>query len=322
MLKRKKLLAGVAAATAAIFMSAPAFAEWPEKPINLLIGFNAGGMVDTTTRTLLANIEKELGTTIVPIQKPGGGSAVMAATIKGSSPDGYTIGMGSNAAFVLEPLINPSLGYTVDDFSYISTVVMPQGAVSVQKDRPWNDYKSFIEDVKKSGKHINWASINAISAMAAIAIREKEGIDIRLVPNKGGADASRQMLGGHVEVTWDTSQWQNLVKSDQAKVLFSVGTERNPDYPDIPTLTESGVPYAFDDVFVMVAPKGTPDDVVQKLTKAVKASMTPEIMKGLSEKYFLGAAYRTPEDTLALFKQQQESIKPYVEDMLKENKAD
>lgn len=321
MKNRTGILIGATALMAALFGSAgAAMAEFPEKPITMYIGFNPGGAVDTTARLLQKNLEKELGVPVVPVQKPGGGGTVMASTLIHAKPDGYTIGMGASAAYALAPQLNSDLKFKIDDFDHIATVTIPQDALVVKADVPWSSYEEMIKDVKANNKKLSLSSQVSVSRLMAIAIEQKEGIEIDVIPVKGGGAGIQQVLGGHTDLTWGASGWHAQVKADKMKPLLSLGYKRNADFPEIPTLKELGIDYAFVDTFMLSAPKGLPEDVLQKLTNAVKAALTPELKAELQKKMYLSADYRAPKETVEYLHMQYGQVKPFVEKMLSKKK--
>lgn len=313
-------VAAILAVGAVALPATSALAEYPDKPVTMLIGFRPGGAVDTTARLLAKNLEKELGVPIVPVQKAGGGGTVMASTLINAKPDGYTIGMGASAAYALAPQLNSKLTYKIDDFDHIATVTIPQDALVVRKDAPWNTYQEMIDDAKKNNKVLKLTSQVSVSRLMAIAISKKTGVKFDIVPVKGGSAGIQQVLGGHVDMHWGASGWHSQVKSGAMKPLFSLGDKRNENFPDIPTLKELGIDYAFTDTFMLSAPKGLPKDVLDKLTKAVKAALTPELKKELVDKMYLSADYRDPQETVVYLHKQYDTVKPFVDEMMKEDK--
>ena len=310
----KRLMTGAALAA---LMAGPALAEYPERPITMLIGFNPGGAVDTTARLIQQNLEKELGVKVIPVQKPGGGGTVMATQLMNEEPDGYTIGMGASAAYALAPQLNPDIQYEIDDFDHIATVSIPQDALVVRADSPWNSY----EDLVAAGKEgpISLSSQVSVSRLMAIAIESAEGIEIEVVPVQGGGAGIQQVLGGHTDMTWGASGWHQQVEAGEMKPLLSLGYERNADFSDIPTLQELGIGYAFVDTFMLSAPEGLPPEVLETLTNAVEAALDEELRTELQEKMYLSADYRDPEATTEYLHMQAEQIRPFVEQMLSED---
>lgn len=318
MKKTYMTLAAILLAGAVTLPGTAALAEFPDKPITMLIGFRPGGAVDTTARLIAKNLEKDLGVPIVAVQKAGGGGTVMATTLINMKPDGYTIGMGASAAYALAPQLNSKLSYTIDSFDHIATVTIPQDALVVRKDAPWNSYQELIDDAKKNNKVLALSSQVSVSRLMAIAITNKTGVKFKIVPVKGGAAGIQQVLGGHVDMHWGASGWHQQVDAGAMKPLFSLGSERNEDYADIPTLKELGIDYAFTDTFMLSAPKGLPPEVLEKLTTAVKNALTPELKKELIQKMKLSADYRDPKETVAFLHDQYNTMKPFVAEMRKE----
>nr|CAD6606389.1 tripartite tricarboxylate transporter substrate binding protein [Rhizobium sp. TCK] len=318
-MNRRQMIERVLSLAAAMTMTAGvALAEFPEKPITMYIGFAPGGAVDTTARLLIQNLERELGVPVVAVQQPGGGGAVMAATLMNMPADGYTIGMGASAAYVLSPVYNPELPYKMDSLDHIATVSYPEDALVVKADSPWKTYDDLIADAK-AGKTLSLSSQVAVSRLMAIAMEQKEGIKIDVIPTQGGGAGIQQVLGGHTDMTWGASGWHPLVQSGELRPLLSLGYKRNATFSDVPTMLELGYDYAFVDTFMLSAPKGLPPEILERLSSAVEAAMDEELKKNLHERMFLTADYRNPEDTTEYLRMQSKQVKPYLDAMLAED---
>ena len=289
-----------------------ALAEYPEKPITMYIGFRPGGAVDTTGRLLAANLEKALGQPVIPVQKAGGGGTVMASTLIHDKPDGYTIGMGASAAYTLAPQLNTKIAYKIDDFDHLATVSIPQDALVVRKDSPWNSLADMVKDAKAHHKTLSIASQVAVVNMLAMAIEKKDGIKFKIVPVKGGSKGIQQVLGGHVDLTWSGSGWHKQVAAGTMKPLVSISAKRMPDYPNIPTMMELGYGYTFTDTFMLSAPKGLPAAIKAKLADAIKKAITPELSKQLLSKMKLATDYRGPIETVKYLHAQHDLVEPMV----------
>jgi tripartite-type tricarboxylate transporter receptor subunit TctC len=305
------------AAGAAALLPGLAAAEYPDKPITMLIGFRPGGAVDTTGRLLAQAMEKEFGQPVVPVTKDGGGGTVMASTLINSAPDGYTIGMGASAAYTLAPQMNEKLRFRIDDFDHIATVSIPQDAIVVRKDSPWNSLADMIEDAKKNNKTLSFTSQVSAATLMTMAITKKTGVKFNIVNVKGGALGIQQVLGGHVDVTWSGSGWNQQVDAGTMKALASMGSKRNADYPNLPTLKELGYDFEFTDTFMLSAPKGLPTPVLERLSAAVKKAMTPEFEKALLSRMKLVVDYRDPAATTAYLHRQHDIVAPLVADLKK-----
>ncbi|MCZ7562447.1 MAG: tripartite tricarboxylate transporter substrate binding protein [Burkholderiales bacterium] len=315
-MKAKTLIAVVAAGVTALAPGLAA-AEYPDKPITMLIGFRPGGAVDTTGRLLAQAMEKILGQPVVPVTRDGGGGTVMASGLMTAAPDGYTIGMGASAAYTLAPQMNEKLRFKIDDFDHIATVSIPQDAIVVRKDSPWNSLADMIEDAKKNNKTLSFTSQVSAATLMTMAITKKTGVKFNVVNVKGGALGIQQVLGGHVDVTWSGSGWNQQVDAGSMKALASMGSRRNVDHPDLPTLKELGYDFEFTDTFMLSAPKGLPKPVLERLSAAVKKAITPELEKALLSKMKLVADYRDPEATRAFLHRQHDIVAPLVADLKK-----
>jgi len=310
------VMAAVAAGTATLTPRLAA-AEFPDKPITMLIGFRPGGAVDTTGRLLAQALEKELGQPVVAVTKDGGGGTVMASTLMNAAPDGYTIGMGASAAYTLAPQMNEKLRYRIDDFDHIATVSIPQDAIVVPIKSPWNSLADMIEDAKKNNRPLSFASQVSAATLMTMAIAKKTGVKFNVVNVKGGALGIQQVLGGHVDVTWSGSGWNQQVDAGTMKALASMGSRRNADYPNLPTLKELGYDFEFTDTFMLSAPKGLPKPVLTRLSAAVNKAMTPEFGKALLSKMKLVVDYRDPPATVAYLHQQSAIVAPLVAELKK-----
>lgn len=310
-------LVAALAALAAALVPGLAAAQYPDKPITMFIGFRPGGAVDTTGRLLAQAMEKELGQPVVPVTKDGGGGTVMASTLINSAPDGYTIGMGASAAYTLAPQMNEKLRYTIDDFDHIATVSIPQDAIVVPAKSPWNTLDDMIEDARKNNKTLSFASQVSAATLMAMAITKKTGVKFNIVNVKGGALGIQQVLGGHVDVTWSGSGWNQQVDAGTMKALASMGSKRNVDYPKLPTLKELGYDFEFTDTFMLSAPKGLPKPVLERLSGAVKKAMTPDFEKALLSRMKLMVDYRDPAATTAYLHKQHDTVAPLVADLRK-----
>lgn len=313
------LIAALAGGAAALIPGLAA-AEFPDKPITMLIGFRPGGAVDTTGRLLAAAMEKELGQPVVGVTKAGGGGTVMASTLMTAAPDGYTIGMGASAAYALTPQMNPKLKFKIGDFDHIATVSIPQDAIVVRTEYPASTLAALLADAKQKNRTLSFASQVSIATLMTMAITNKSGVRFNVVPVKGGAVGIQEVLGGHIDVTWSGSGWHKQVAAGKMKALASMGSKRNAAYPNLPTLKELGYNFEFTDTFMLSAPKGLPKAVLAKLSEAVKKSLTPAFSKNLLSKMRLVVDYRGPAETTAYLQKQHDDMAPLVAELKKQQK--
>jgi tripartite-type tricarboxylate transporter receptor subunit TctC len=312
----KFLTASVAVFAVTVTAGLATAADFPTKPITMLIGFNPGGAVDTTGRVVADKMSKILGQPVVAVTKSGGGGTVMAAQLINAAPDGYTIGMGASAAYTLTPQINKDIKFKIDDFTHLATLTYPSDAIVVKASSPWKTLKDMIDSSKKSGKAISFATQVSASRLMVMAITDKSGVEFKQIPVKGGAVGIQDVLGGHIDTTWSGSGWTEQVRAGAVRPLATMAADRMKDYPDVPTLLELGYNFSFVDTFMLSAPKGVPADVVAKLEAAIqKAIMDPEVQKTLKDKIGLQTKYRNPKDTTAFLHQQYKDVEPLVKNL-------
>ena len=287
--------------------------SYPEKPINMWVGFRPGGAVDTTGRIVAEKLSKILGQPIVAVTKSGGGGTVMATQLKKADPDGYTIGMGASAAYALTPQLNKKITYKIDDFQHLGTMTYPTDAIVVRADSKWKTLDDMLKDSKASGKPISFAVQVAVPRMMCMVLAAKSGATFKFVPTRGGAAAVQQVLGGHVDAMWSGSGWTEQVRAGKMRPLATISTERLKEYPNVPTLMELGYNFSFTDTFMLSAPKGTPKDIVDKLAGAIKEAMADkEIQDSLYAKFKLNTKWRDPADTVKFLHKQHDDMAPLV----------
>ncbi len=275
----------VACWLAAAALSASA-ADFPTKPVTLIVPWPPGGSTDIAMRAMAESASKHLGQTIIVDNKPGGsgtvGVAAMAATAK---PDGYTIAQIPITVFRLPHMTKMSFD-PVKDFTYVAHLSGYTFGVVVKNDAPWKTFRDLLNDAKANPGKITYASPGAGTslhiAMEQIALRE--GIKWTQVPFKGGAETSAAVLGGHVSATADSTGWGPLVNSGDLRLLVTWGAQRTKNWPNVPTLREVGIDMVADSPFGIAGPKGMDPKVVKVLHDAFKKAVEdPAVLATLSK---------------------------------------
>ncbi len=252
------------------FSSAHA-AGFPEKDITIIVSWNAGGGSDLITRQLAHLMERELGRTVIVLNKPGGGGTVGFAELSRAKPDGYTLGVVTNS-MLLQKFV--SVNY-VDHklFDHIAMVNEDPASLTVGADAPWNTMQEFIEDAKKNPGKFRVSNAGTGTSMHAIALQLEQvaGVSFTHVPYEGGNPAAVALAGGHVEATVvSPAECASLVAAGKLKTLAVASVERLPVIPDIPTYKECGYDLAGGVWRGIAAPKGTPADVIATIETAIK----------------------------------------------------
>jgi len=270
----------VAAAAAAMAFTTPALAEFPEKPIQIIVSYKPGGTSDTLTRAILPYLEEELGTEVVIVNTAGGGGAVGWTKLKNARPDGYTIGHYSNAMAVLEAI--KSARFTPEDFTPIAKMGDVYLTVTARGDTEFEDISDYAEAAKESPGDVALAmGRGTLSQFVAAQVEEGIGADLQLVNAGGGADKKAALLGGHVEAIIEpTPGVFPQHEAGEFRILAILAPERLEFAPDVPTATEHGFDVVAALVSGLIGPAGLPEDRVRTIADAVKrASDNPEYLE-------------------------------------------
>lgn len=293
--------AALLAVSATWVMSSPVVAQdWPTKPVRLVVPFPAGGSTDAVGRLLAAELAKDLGQNVIVENKGGANGNIGSDAVAKSEADGYTLllsGVGSNA---INYSIYKTMPYSNADFKHVSLLAKGPNVLVANPEFPAKTFEEFIKLAKESpGKYTHASSGSGSSGHLAMEmLKQAAGIDLLHVPYKGGAAAITDTIGGRVSVLFlNQDNLLPQVKGEKLRALAVASEERNPAYPDTPTIAESGYPgFAAESWFGVSAPAGTPDAVVDRLHQAtVKALNSPEMREKLESVGFVIVANNPKE---------------------------
>lgn len=280
-----------ACAIGLIALAAPAMADgaWPSmKPISLVVTYPPGGGADTMARLLAPKIGEALGQTVLVENRPGAGGQIGAAVVAKSNPDGYTL-MLDASSFAVNPSLYPKLPYDSDKaFRPIGVIATFPNVVLVNPKFPAKNVADLIAAARASKDAVSYASSGNGSAqhLAGALFESAAKVDMMHVPYKGGAPALNDVIGGQVPLFFgNLASTYPHIQAGKLRALAVTSAKRSPILPDVPTLAEAGVPNA--EVYewnVLLAPTGTPEDVVGKLAAALhKAMASPEIKARIAQ---------------------------------------
>jgi tripartite-type tricarboxylate transporter receptor subunit TctC len=241
-------------------------ATYPDHPVKLMVGFPPGGPASTVA-TLIAKRASEFMEQPMTVEhKPGGGATLAATTVAKAKPDGYNVFMGSDSPLLIAPLITKDLSYTLEDFIPIVGYGFAPTFISCKKGR-WNSLKEFIADAKKNPGKYTYAtqSVNSFNHFAVKLLEEQAGIELKMVPFPGNAEALTALLGGHIDLVC-VAGTSGLYEAGRIEALAIAEKKRLKDYGKIPTLDELGYPIFMNSYYFLCAPKGTPQEIINKLT--------------------------------------------------------
>ena len=272
--------------------SAPTAAgeDYPSQQIRLLVPYTAGGPTDIAARALGSYMEEQLGESVIVENLPGASGATAYQQLIAAEADGHTLSMTALPTAVLNYLTN-DVGYTREDFAPIGVVTQVPSAILVPGDSPYQDLESLFEAARSDPGSVTVATPGATNTHAAETQRITELYDVPLtvVPFEGSSEVKTALLGGNVTAGF-TNVSQDLlpaIESGEVRAL-AVGSPERLSYVDAPTLTELGYPELTQSTttFGVIAPAGTPEEVIQELEDAMRsASQDPEVVQTLDPNY-------------------------------------
>jgi len=247
-----------------------AFAQYPAKPIRLVVPFPAGESVDATARLVGQSWSAALGAQIVVDNRGGAGGTIGSEAVAKSAPDGYTLLWGNSGPLAIGPGLYKKLGYDVaKDFAPVSLVATLPFVLFASPVLPVNSAADLLAYARAHPGELNFGSTGVGSGLHLIGelFRTEAGIDIVHVPYKGVAQALPEIMAGKVQLAFNTiPAFLPHVKAGRLKALLITATARSPLLPDVPTTAEIGLPGVLGMGWhAVVAPAGTPQDVVDKL---------------------------------------------------------
>jgi tripartite-type tricarboxylate transporter receptor subunit TctC len=285
--------------------------SYPTAPVQMFVGYAAGGFVDAIARSVAKYMEPTLKQPVVIVNKPGAGGSLMVMQLKTAKPDGYTVGLTTGVTYTYNPLAQ-KVAYTIDDVKYVAAVAQMQEAFVSGSDRPWKDFKGLVEYSKKH-PGLSYASQNPIADVILASIAKKEGVDWTAIPVKGGAETITAILGKHVDFGFSGGVHTPHVKAGKMVVLCALGDKRLIGSPNVPTLSELGYDIRFVTHNVIAVPKATPDNIVNTLATAVeKAMKDPTLVDLFQNKMEVPAVYLGSEATEKHVRQQAAMMKGLI----------
>jgi len=277
--------------------------SYPARPIKLIAPFPAGGPVDVMARLIAQHLSATVGQVIVE-NRPGAGATLGAKAVATADPDGYTLLLGSSASLAIGPALYPSAGYdAIRSFVPVALVSnVPYVMVAAVK-APFKTVGELLAHARAQPGKLNFGVPNgAPPHMLALMFRQLTGADVTVVPYRGAATVITDLIGGQIDAGFETTSVM-LAHLHEGKVRgLAVITERRlPQLPDLPTMRESGVPDLVGSSWTgILAPAGTPPEVVDRLRSAIIDALRSADMKDKFAK--LGAEARFPsQDEFASF---------------------
>ena len=295
---------GLAQASAACLLACAtgAFAQgsYPTKPVRIVVGFSAGGTTDIVARIMARELTDALGQSFVVDNKPGAGSNIATDMVAAAPADGYTL-LFMAVTSTINQTLYPNVKFDLArDFDAVALGAKVPNVLVVHPSVPARNVKEFIDWARANEGKISYASSGSGTSihMAGEMFKVRTGLKTQHIPYKGSAPAVTDLIGNQVQFMFDNmpASWPH-VQSGKLKALAVTTKARSATAPDLPTLEESGVaPFDVSSWFGLVAPKGTPPDIVDKLNKAMNAAFDKPAVKEAYAKLGAVAEKNSPQD--------------------------
>lgn len=300
-------LIGLGGATVALAQN------FPVKDITFIVPFNPGGSSDPLSRAFATELAKALPGTVNVVNRPGGSATIGSNEIIRSTPDGYTIGLGDSAALAYQPLVNKNLAYkSTDDYTTIINLAYVPAMLVVRENAPWKTFEEFVADAKKNPDMIR-IGVSGVRSIADLAVQQlNRAADIKLdtIPfTGGGGEALIALLGGRIEGAMGYGpNTAAQVKAGKLKVLAVFKKGKYDLAPNATPIADAGFDATLPASYSVIAPKGLPPAVQQKLTEAsLKAVNSPEFRTFADNSGFVVLAQRS-DDTKKYLKNMEQTF--------------
>lgn len=254
----------------------PAAADYPERPLTLIAGYPAGGMVDIVARALAEGLKKKFPRGVAVVNRPGAGGSLAVAELVQARADGYSVILTPLSTLVIHPQLNDLPYRTPDDYEPVLNVVSYYPLLAVKAEAPWKTAQEFVAAARSApGKlRVGSPGEGTSSHLNLEELKRLAGIDLVHVPFSGWGESSPALLGGHIEaVVAQPGEVKPQVDGKKMRVLLVFQERRHPYFPEAPTARELGWNVQNGVWFLLVAPKGTPAPVLKYLHDATKAAM-------------------------------------------------
>ena len=317
-MKLRRHFLAAAAALAVAWTGVPAIADFPEKPITLLIGFGAGGGTDTVGRKIAIELERELGQPVVVVNKPGGGGLVSWKELVAAEPDGYTMAIYLPLNATIQKYLKTSEAWvdSLSDIRFLGMVNADAWGIAVSAKQPFDDMAGFVEWAKANpGTKVSDGGPATAYHWAWEALNDRYGLGLKTVTYKGGTSGGlKAVAGGEVAAAGSGApEALSMSRAGLVKMIGIAADKRNAVSPDVATFKEQGFDFVFGPSRGFAVPAGTPDDVFEILADAVKVAYESDGYQQHLAKSGQGGWYLSPEEGDAYLQQVDAEFKALIE---------
>jgi tripartite-type tricarboxylate transporter receptor subunit TctC len=276
-------------ASALALAAGSAFAQYPTKPVRIIVPYPPGGTTDILARLVAKGLTDKFGQTFVVENRPGASGAIGSQAVAKSPPDGYTLVMGTISSHGINSALYKSLPYdAIKDFAPVTNVASTPNVIAVNPGVPAKNLGELLKLAREKPGKLNFGSTSQGGSphMSAELLKMMAHVELVHVPYKGAGPMLADLIGGQIEIGFDNlPSSMSHIKSGKVRAIAVTTTKRWPGAPEIPTVAESGVPgYEVSGWFGLLAPAGTPKPVIDALYRAVADVLKqPDVAKQLLE---------------------------------------
>jgi tripartite-type tricarboxylate transporter receptor subunit TctC len=293
---------------------------YPDKPIRMIIPLAAASAVDVAARIVTQKMSENMGQPIIIINQAGAAGVIGAEQVARAAPDGYTIGGFNDSIMTMVPHLQPKLRWDITrDFEPVSLVATVEWGLIANEKSGFRTAADLIHAAKGSPGTINYGSggVGSPQHLAMAMFASNAGITLTHVPYKGATQAATDVAAGQVPVAFQgLGTVTALIKGDQVRLIGVTTEKRLAQFPDVPTVSESGLPgFQFNSWFAILAPAGTPGDIIKKLNDEVlKAVADPGTRQKLDDQGMVVVG-SSPEELRVMTKDQLAKYAKLIQDM-------
>lgn len=261
---------------------APAWANWPEKPIQIVVGFPAGGLASNMARMLADRLSERLGQPVYVETKIGAGGVVAFQHVKNARPDGYTLLFGSNSTLTISPAMYARPPFdSLKDFEPLAIAFVVNNVIVVREDSPIKTFAD-LRAAAKSGKvFYGSAGVGTTFHLMPELHNKLDNVSMTHVPYRGGAAAFTSLMAGETQVVFGGAESLPFINSGRMRALAVLGPQRVRALPDVATTAELGMPeLSIQPFYGLLAPAGTPKEIADRLNREIAAILAlPEVIE-------------------------------------------
>ena len=276
------------AALASALLASSALAQYPSKPVRVIVPYPPGGTSDILARLSAARLAESMGQPFLVENRPGASGTIGSQAVAKSAPDGYTLVLGTISSHGIVSAVSTTPYDPVKDFAPVTVIGSTPNVITVHPDLPAKNFGELLKLARAKPGNLNFGSTSPGGSphMSAELLKMMAGVDIVHVPYKGAGPMLIDLIGGQIQIGFDNLPSSMAhIKSGKVRALAVTSAKRWPGTPDVPTVAESGVPgYEVSGWFGLLAPAGTPKPVIDTLYKAVSAMLKqPDVQKQMLE---------------------------------------